>query len=221
MCPEDCMRNYFVAFTEIIKDWVFLIFLAADFLGYIGSLFGAITFPPVIYILILIVGVILSSVRVVNIKNEKIKSLEVKPQTKLRLALENRQAVNKPVVLENPDRGFSANQLYLVIYNDNNSVDAEDVEIRLAWPPEGFSVIDIWDPTGNNSHLWESIDREKVYSQKERVYAGNKREVGLITIKRFDGDSGKIRYKLFAKNLKPVIDEVTIRKEVDPNYLGL
>lgn len=156
-----------------------------------------------------------------DIKIGNFDTHQLRPKAKLRLVLENQQADNRSIVLENPDRGFSPGQLYVVIYNDNKNADAEKVEVRLKWPPEGFSTFGLWDPTGNKDYLWESIGTEKVYSRKVRVYAGDKRVVGLMGINRFDGDIGKIKYKLLAKNLQPVIGEVVIRKEMNPEYLGL
>lgn len=214
------MKNFLDAITEIIKSWVFIIFFVADALGYISNLFGVLTFQPIVYIYILLAGIVLSSIRLVAIKNKKIKSLQSK--AKLRFSVENPQANNKPLVLENPGRPFASNQLNLVVYNDDEHVDAEGLEVRLKWPLEGFTVLDLWDATGNNSNVWKSINNEKVYSQKnETVYAGKKREVGLTSIKRFDGEVGKIKYELNAGNADSVSGEIIIKKMIDPNYLGL
>lgn len=215
------MRNYFDAFTEIIKSWIFIIFFVADALGYISNLFGFLTFQPVVYIYILLTGIVLSSVRLVALRNTKIKSLQSIKKARLRFNVENPQADNKPLVLENPERPHTSNQLNLVVYNDNEHVDAERLEVRLKWPLEGFTVLDLWDATGNNSNVWKSINNEKVYSQNETVYAGKKREVGLTLIKRFDGEVGKIKYELNAVNANSVSGEITIKKVVDPNYLGM
>lgn len=215
------MRNYFDAIIEIIKSWVFIIFFVADALGYISNLFGFLTFQPVLYIYLLFVGIVLSSVRLVAIKNAKIKSLQSTTKAKLRFSVENPQADNQPLVLENPERPYTSNQLNLVVYNDDKHVDAEKLEVRLKWPLEGFTVLDLWDATGNNSNVWKSINNEKVYSQNETVYAGKKREVGLTSIKRFDGEVGKIKYELNATNANSVSGEITIKKVIDQNYLGL
>lgn len=215
------MRNYFYAITEIIKSWVFIIFFIADALGFISNLFGYLTFQPIIYVYILLVGIFLSSIRLVAIKNKKIISLQRIPKAKLRFNVENPQADNKPLVLENPDRPHTSNRLNLVVYNDDENVDAERLEVRLKWPLEGFTVLDLWDATGNNSNVWKSINNEKVYSQNETVYAGKKREIGLTLIKRFDGEIGKIKYELNAANANSVDGEITIKKVIDPSYSGL
>jgi len=212
------MKSFLEAVVEIIKSWVFIIFFVADALGYISNLFRVLTFQPIVYIYILLVGIVLSSIRLVAIKNKKIKSLQGK--AKLRFSVENPQADNKPVVLENPERPFASNQLNLVVYNDDKYIDAERLEVRLRWPLEGFTVLDLWDATGNNSYVWKSINNEKVYSQNETVYAGKKREVGLTSIKRFDGEVGKIKYELNAANVNSVSGEIVIKKIINSNYLG-
>mgnify|MGYP001611715407 CR=1 FL=1 len=81
-------------------------------------------------------------------------------RAELSLAVENPQADRKPVVLENSERGFLAKDLYLVVYN-HSAVDAENLEVRLGWPPAGFSALDIWDATGNDSSVWRSIYRNR------------------------------------------------------------
>lgn len=213
------MKNFLDAIIEIIKSWVFIIFFIADALGFISNLFGYLTFQPITYFYILLVGVVLSSIRLVAIKNKKIKSLQSK--AKLRFSVENPQANNKPLVLRNPERPFASHQLNFVVYNDDEYVNAERLEVRLKWPLEGFTVLGLWDASGNNSNIWKSINNEKVYSQNETVYAGKRREVGLTSIKRFDGEVGKIKYELNAANADSVSGEIIIKKMIDPNYLGL
>ncbi len=135
----------------------------------------------------------------------------------LQLIIEN-ERIEKAVVIENHERSFQSNMLY--IYLDNKGyVDVHNFQITVAWPMEGFSA-GIWDRTGNLSEKWESLPKEKRYAHKETVHGKEKLLVGQLLVKRFDGHTGKVIYKVYADRMKPIEDEIVITKEADKSYLG-
>jgi hypothetical protein len=136
---------------------------------------------------------------------------------KLQLAIENEQA-DRAIIVENPERCFQSNMLHIYL-NNKSKDDVHNFEVRLSWPFEGFST-GLWDRTGNYSEKWESLPREKRYAHNETVHAGNRLLIGQILVRRFDGQTGKIKYKIYADKTEPIEGEIVINKEIDKNYLG-
>lgn len=151
--------------------------------------------------------------RDININNKT--SLVATPKPKLGFTIENPQASDKPVVLENTERGLQNNRLYLCVHNYIKDSYAEGIKVKVKWPPKGFSTVGLYDRTGNHQEKWESAGNEKIYSHGEALSGREKLIVGDMIVTRFDGNEGELEYAVYAKNASSIIGKVIITKQLD------
>lgn len=159
------------------------------------------------------------AVRGITIDNRS--SMTSPPRPKLGFTIENPQASDEPIILENPERGLKNNRLYLCVHNYVEDSYAEGIKVKVKWPPKGFSTIGLYDRTGNHNEKWESAGGEKIYDHGETVSGGEKLIVGDMIVTRFDGDEGELEYTVYAKNASSIHDKAVITKQSDRNYVGL
>lgn len=207
------MRKYFHAFREIVEDWVFLTFFIADFLGIVAGLFNVLTFPRELYVSVLLLGIILSSIRVVIKKNEIIRQLENVPKARLRFTLENYQANNEPVVLNDPNGRAEHTMLYLTIYNDGDGIARN---IRGIFPRPADFKVSVFGADGNQSdpEEWMYIGRNYEFrGGRHSVHPKSKLVISTFSINRFDGESGKVQYEIQAENAEPIKGEIIVKRK--------